>query len=123
MRLAFNSALYFIFAAGMGAFIALRGPRSVGVWEVVLPVLVAALWSGGLTTLIETGVYRLPTRVGRGVLGGLLGALSLAGMAGMLGWIATGGADLTFIGVAALVGGVMQSVRAVVYGGRGNVDH
>jgi hypothetical protein len=119
-RLALNFVIYLVFGGGIFAFVALRNtgvdspPPAIG--TIALASVVLALWSGGLTTVIEKRVVNLPKLALRAVLAALLGALSLGGFALILSWVAWKSLPLSFVGLGLVAGGLMHGARAFAKG-------
>lgn len=110
-RFLINVATYAVFGGGLFAFAAMRGARPVAPGEIALAVAAVALWSGGLTTLIERLVPRLPAMSTRVLAGAVLGALSLGGFALALGVVVWRTPSPKLIALATLVGALMQAAR------------
>jgi phage shock protein E len=110
-RFLINVAMYAVFGGGLFAFAAMRGAHPVAAGEVALAVAGVALWSGGLTTLVERLVPRLPAMSTRVLAGAVLGALSLGGFALALGIVVWRTPAPQLIALATLAGALMQAAR------------
>ncbi len=113
-RFTLNFLIYLVFGGGIFAFVAMRGPADArpGFSTVAVAALVLAAWSGGLTTLIETVVARMPSMGKRAAVAGAVGALSLGGFAVILSWLAWHALSFSFVAVGVVAGAAMHAARA-----------
>ena len=123
-RFAINFTVYLVFGGAILAFTAQQPANGevVPFAQIAMAALGVALWSGTLTTLIETRVMPLPDASKRALLAGALGALSLGGFATILSSVAWRGPELGFIAIGVVAGGLMQAARAFSLGGRVRED-
>lgn len=117
-RFALNFTVYLVFGGAILAFTAQRGPSPLPFAQIAMAALGVALWSGTLTTLIETRVNAMAEPMQRALTAGLLGGLSLGGFATILSSVAWRGPVLGFIAVGVLAGALMQAARAFSIGTR-----
>lgn len=117
-RLLLNVTVYLVFGGAILAFVSneARAGRTFG--EVVGAAIGVALWSGTLTTLIETRIIPLPDPARRSLLAALCGALSLGGFAAILSMVAWKSPQPGFIAIGLVAGALMQGARAFSVGGR-----
>ena len=120
-RLAINFTVYLVFGGAILAFVTRDVAEKTGV-AVSFPTILAAalgvaLWSGALTTVIETRVMRMPVATTRAGIAALLGAVNLGGFATILSVVAWGGPQLGFIAIGIAAGALMQAARAFSLGG------
>jgi hypothetical protein len=116
-RFVFNGMIYAVFGGGLAGFLT-HGNTDLDAGTVVVTVLLAAIWASTWSTLVELKVYPMASTAGRAVLGGLFGALSLAGLAAACSMLAWHGLNAKFLVVAAVAGALMQASRAAAVGGR-----
>ena len=115
-RFALNFAVYLVFGGAILAFTAQGGSPAVPFQHIAWAALAVALWSGSLTTLIETRVNALAAPTKRALIAGLVGGLSLGGFATILSVVAWRGPELGFIALGVVAGALMQAARAFSLG-------
>jgi hypothetical protein len=118
VRFALNFTVYLVFGGGILAFTARRGLEPAPFLTTAVAALGVALWSGSLTTLIETRVILMAEPLKRALAAGVVGALSLGGFAAILSVVAWHREELGFIGIGIAAGGLMQAARAFSLGPR-----
>lgn len=118
VRLALNFTIYLVFGGAILAFTAQRGPTPVPFGEVLLAAFGVALWSGTLTTAIETRVVPMADPMKRAFIAAALGGLSLGGFATILSMVAWRAPAPGFIGIGLVAGALMQGARAFSVGRR-----
>ena len=123
VRFALNFIVYLVFGGAILAFTAQRvvpagGTPAVPFEQIVGAALAVALWSGTLTTLIETRVNAMADPIKRALTAGLLGGLSLGGFATILSSVAWRRPELGFIAIGVAAGALMQAARAFSLGAR-----
>ena len=121
-RFLINVAMYAVFGGALFAFAALRGGRAADALEVAIAVAAVALWSGGLTTVVERLVPRLPALSTRVLAGAVLGALSLGGFALALGLVVWRQAPPQLVVLATAAGALMQAARTFAAHPRASLD-
>jgi hypothetical protein len=108
-RFAVNAALYAVLAGLIGI---LGRSGDADQTRVVAAVVGGGLWGGLWSTLLQLRVARLEPKAARAAVALVVGALNLGGIAAVIGWSGRG-LDPTFIGIAAIFGGLMQAARAL----------
>src|SRR5688572_13864874 len=121
-RLLLNFTVYLVFGGAILAFVTneARAGRTFG--EIVGAALGVALWSGTLTTLIETRIIPLRDPARRSLLAAACGGLSLGGFAAILSVVAWKSPQPGFIAIGLVAGALMQGARAFSMGGRPRAD-
>ncbi len=118
VRFALNFTVYLVFGGGILAFTAQGAPILIPFADIAIGALGVALWSGTLTTLIETRVVAIADPLRRSLTAGLLGGLSLGGFATILSSVAWRSVEPGFIAIGLVAGALMQAARAFSLGSR-----
>lgn len=120
-RFAINFTVYLVFGGAILAFVtrdvAEKTGAIVSFGTILAAALGVALWSGALTTAIETRVMPLPVATKRAGVAAALGALNLGGFAAILSVVAWGSLQLGFVAIGLVAGALMQAARAFSLGG------
>jgi phage shock protein E len=117
-RLILNFTVYLVFGGAILAFVTNEARANRTFAEIVGAALGVALWSGTLTTLIETRIIPLKDPARRSLLAALCGGLSLGGFAAILSMVAWRAPQPGFIAIGLVAGALMQGARAFSAGGR-----
>lgn len=117
-RLLLNFTIYLVFGGAILAFVTNEAHANRSLGEIIGAALGVALWSGTLTTLIETRIVPLPDPARRTLLAALCGGLSLGGFAAILSMVAWQAPQPGFIAIGLIAGALMQGARAFSAGGR-----
>jgi phage shock protein E len=117
-RLLLNFTVYLVFGGAILAFVTNEARAGRTFSEIVGAALGVALWSGTLTTLIETRIIPLRDPARRSLLAALCGGLSLGGFAAILSVVAWKSPQPGFIAIGLVAGALMQGARAFSVGGR-----
>jgi phage shock protein E len=118
VRLLLNFTVYLVFGGAILAFVTNEARSGRTFAEVVGAAIGVALWSGTLTTLIETRIIPLRDPARRSLLAALCGGLSLGGFAAILSVVAWKSPQAGFIAIGLVAGALMQGARAFSVGGR-----
>lgn len=121
-RFLLNFLVYLVFGGAILAFVTREAKATRTFAEVVGAAFAVALWSGTLTTLIETRVVPLADPRRRSLLAAAVGGLSLGGFASILSVVAWGSPQWGFIAIGLVAGGLMQGARAWSLGGRPHTE-
>lgn len=116
-RVAFNVALFAILLGGVGAFVFRARSGAISVVDVVVTVVLGALWAGVLVAVIETRVYAVERAALRMGLAALCGAAAYVGLFAGVSFLAGFGAEPVFFSLALALGGGSHALRARLYGG------
>lgn len=117
-RLLLNFTVYLVFGGAILAFVTNEARAGRTFAEIVGAAIGVALWSGTLTTLIETRIIPLQDPARRSLLAALCGGLSLGGFAAILSMVAWKSPQPGFIAIGLVAGALMQGARAFSVGGR-----
>lgn len=117
-RLALNFLVYLVFGGAILAFVTNETKAARSLIEILGAALGVALWSGTLTTAIETRVVPMADPARRSLIAALLGGLSLGGFAAILSVVAWSEPQPGFIAIGVVAGALMQGARAFSVGGR-----
>lgn len=121
VRFALNFGIYLVLGGGVLSFVAMRGSQGqapIDFSSVILAALVVALWSGGLTTVLEVVVMKQENALRRALLAAVVGGLSLSGFGAALSLVAWRAPSWSFIGIGFVAGAMMQAARAFSRGQR-----
>lgn len=117
-RLLLNFTIYLVFGGAILAFVTNEARAGRTFAEIVGAAVGVALWSGTLTTLIETRIIPLKDPARRSLLAALCGGLGLGGFAAILSMVAWKAPQPGFIAIGLVAGALMQGARAFSVGGR-----
>lgn len=117
-RLALNFLVYLVFGGAILAFVTNETKAGRSLTEIMGAAFGVALWSGTLTTAIETRVLPMADPARRSLIAALLGGLSLGGFAAILSVVAWAAPQPGFIAIGLVAGALMQGARAFSVGGR-----